>query len=52
MITCKQSLREKSSNINLKAGNFTIKQSDKVKILGVFLTRGMDQTPNIINVIS
>ena len=44
--------RHKTTDITLQADKYTIKQTDKIKILGVYLTSGLDNTPNVNNIIS
>ena len=51
MITCKPRFRSLAKNIVLQASNYTIQQSTKIKILGVYFTSGMDNTPNVNNII-
>jgi len=52
IITCKPKIRQATKDIYLKAGKFIINQSDKIKILGIFITSGLNNTPNINNIIS
>ena len=44
--------RQDTKDIIIHAGKYIIKQSDKLKILGVYITSGLDQTPNVNNIIS
>ena len=44
--------RQITKDIIIKAGEYVIKQSDKLKILGIYITSGLDQTPNVNNIIS
>ena len=50
IITCKPSHRQTTKDI--QAGKYIITQSDKLKILGIYITSGLDQTPNVNNIIS
>ena len=47
IITCKPSLRHLSSNITLKPQHYVIKQTNKVKILGVFILSDLSQAANV-----
>ena len=51
LVVCKPGLRSTIRDIILQANAYTIQQSDKVKILGVYFTSGLDQTPNMQNII-
>ena len=44
--------RQITKDIIINAGEYVIKQSDKLKILGIYITSGLDQTPNVNNIIS
>ena len=44
--------RQYTKDIIINAGKYIIKQSDKLKILGMYITSGLDHTPNVNNVIS
>ena len=52
MIKCKNICRKYTNNITLKAANYTILQSDKLKVLGIYFTAGLNQQANINNIIS
>ena len=52
IITCKPTQKQNTKDRMIHAGTFIIKQSDKLKILGIYLTSGLDQTPNANNLIS
>ena len=52
IITCKPMHRQATQDIIIQAGKYIIKQSDKLKILGIYITNSLDQTPNVNNVIS
>ena len=44
--------RQATKDIIIQAGKYIIKQSDKLKILGIYITSGLDQTPNVNDIIS
>ena len=52
IITYKPMHRQTTKDIIIQAGEYIIKQSDKLKILGIYITSGLDQTPNVNNIIS
>merc|ERR1712115_543435 len=52
IITCKPTHRQDTKDIIIHAGKYIIKQSDKVKILGMYITSRLDQTPNVNNIMS
>ena len=52
IITCKPAHRHITKDMIIQAGQYVIKQSDKLKILGVYITSGLHQTPNVNNIIS
>jgi len=52
IITCKPPHRHTTKDIIIQAGQYVIQQSDKLKILGVYITSGLHQTPNVNNIIS
>ena len=52
IITCKPCHRQSTKDIFIQAGTFIITQSDKLKILGIYITNDLDQTPNVNNIIS
>lgn len=51
MIICKPKYRETVSKIKLQANQYVIEQTNKIKILGIFITNNMDNTPNINHII-
>ena len=51
LITCRPTDRQRSSSIILKAATYNIEQSNKVKVLGVYYTSGLDNTANVQNII-
>ena len=52
LITCKNKLRNSSKNIKLQASEYTISQSDKIKVLGIFITTSLNNQATINNIIS
>ena len=44
--TYKPCHRQSTKDIFIQAGTFIVTQSDKLKILGIYITKGLDQTPN------
>merc|ERR1711895_158322 len=52
IITCKPCYRHITKDVFIQAGTFIIEQSHKLKILGIYITNGLDQTPNVNNIIS
>ena len=52
MIMCKNTLRKDTTNIKLQASQYVIEQSEKLKVLGVYFSSGMEQQPNINQIIS
>ena len=51
LIICKPRYRELVRDIVLQASKYIIKQSEQVKILGVYYTSGLDNTPNVNKII-
>ena len=47
LVTTKPSNRQMTQDIKLTAGDYTIEQSDRIKILGLYFTNGLDNPPNI-----
>ena len=47
MIVCKPNIRANTTNITLKAQQYTIEQSNKIKILGTILTSGLSNNAYI-----
>ncbi len=52
IITCKSAYTHITKDIIIQAGQYVIQQSDKLKILGVYIMSGLHQTPNVNNIIS
>ena len=52
MIICKPNLRKDTINIQVKTTSYIIEQSNKVKILGMYITTGLCNSANINNIIS
>ena len=52
LITCKPKYRNCTTQITLQASQYTITQSSKVKVLGIYITSGLTNTATINNVIS
>ena len=52
IITCKPSHRHTIKDTIIQAGQHVIEQSDKLKILGVYITSGLHQTTNVNTIIS
>ena len=52
MISCRPSLRSTVSNITLRASQYIIEQSTKIKVLGVYITAGLSNIATINNMIS
>ena len=52
MVVCRPSKRQEVQNLILNAGDFIIEQVDKIKVLGVFFTSGLNNHANISNIIS
>ena len=52
MISCKPSLRNKVTNITLKASQYVIEQSDKIKVLGTYITSGLTNLATINDMIA
>ena len=44
IITCKPTHRQVTKDIIIHAGKYIIKQSDKLKILGIYITSGLENT--------
>ena len=51
LVTCRPIDRGLVNNISLLANTYIINQSEKVKVLGIYYTSGLDQTPNVSNII-
>ena len=51
LITCKPRFRQYTKDLTLQAKNYIIKQSQKIKILGVYFNTGLENTNNINNII-
>ena len=51
LITCKPRYRTIIKDIKLTASTYIIDQSQKIKILGIFFNSGLDNTPNVTNII-
>ena len=51
MLTCRPQHRNIIKDIYLQAGDFIIKQSNKVKILGIYFTSGLTNEPNVQEII-
>ena len=51
LITCQPKYRRLVSDFIINANQFIIKQSKKIKILGVYYTAGLDNSPNVSNII-
>ena len=47
LVTTKLHNRQLSNDLKLTAGDYIIQKSDKIKILGLYFTNGLDNTPNI-----
>merc|ERR1712177_45991 len=52
MVVCRPSKRQEVQNLILNVGDFIIEQVDKIKVLGVFFTSGLNNHANISNIIS
>ena len=52
IIICKNKFREATKNITLRASGYIIKQSNKIKILGIFITNGLSNEATISNIVS
>ena len=51
LVTTKPTNRQMTNNITLTAGDHIIRQSDKIKILGIYFTNGLDNEPNVTKII-
>ena len=51
MVICRAALRNIASSIKLTADKYTIEQSTKIKILGVYFTNTLDNTANVNQII-
>ena len=51
LVTCRPIDRGLVNNISLLANTYIINQSEKVKVLGIYYTSGLDQMPNVSNII-
>ena len=51
LVTTKLTNRLMSNDIKLTSGNYTIQQSDKIRILGLYFTNGLDSTLNSSRII-
>ena len=52
MIICKPLLRHYTTDMVLKTTNYTIEQSKKVKVLGVYITSGLSNDATVNDMIS
>ena len=52
LIITKPNLRNITSQIKLQANKYTIEQSQKIKVLGIFNTSGFDNTATVNSIIS
>ena len=52
VIVCKSNIRKDIQNIKLFTGQYIVKQVDKVKILGIYITAGLSNLPTINAIIS
>ena len=52
LLTCKNKLRGKVLGITLRASAYEIMPSEKIKVLGVFITSGLSNLATIKNIIS
>ena len=52
LVTCQPKHRHLTHNLTLQASNFIIRQSDTIKILGVYFTNSLNNAPNVNNIIS
>merc|ERR1712030_59274 len=52
IIICKNKDREITKNVKLKTSQNIIDQSKKIKILGIYVTNGLNQEANINNIVS
>ena len=52
LVTCKNKYRTMANKIILQASGYIIEQSKKIKILGIYYTSGLENQPNINNIIS
>merc|ERR1712002_319957 len=52
MVVCRPNRREETKNFVLKAGDYIIEQTEKIKVLGVLFTSGLSTHANISNIIS
>ena len=52
LLVCKGSMRERAKNVKLKTSNFTIEQSQKVKILGMYILASLSNIHNANNLVS
>ena len=50
-MTTRPQNRHLTKDLKLTAGDFVIEQSDKIKILGIYFTSGLDNQPNINKII-
>ena len=51
LITCQLKYRRLVNDFTINANKFIIQQSKKIKILGVYYTAGLDNGPNVSNII-
>ena len=52
MVICKTNLRPNTNAVQLNTTNYTIEQSKKVKILGIYVTSGLCNHTTINDIIS
>ena len=51
LVTTKPNNRQISNDLKLTACDYITQQSDKIKILGLYFTNGLDNTPNISRIV-
>ena len=47
MVVCKPRYRDIVKDLALQSGQYIIRQSEKIKILGIYYTNSLDNTPNV-----
>ena len=52
MVICKPNLRPNTNTVQLNTANYTIEQTKKVKILGIYVTSGLCNNATINDIIS
>ena len=52
LVTCKNKFREMTKDINLIASDYVIEQSNRIKVLGIYITSGLSNQSNINNIVS